>query len=156
MENLMLQYHTLSNGMEVALPIRYFDSRWLAATFLTDLERAAQVLEGTGLQAVPQEDGKAVVLYMCSEYRQVDIGPYNEVAVTVLAVAPQDPAPAFYVTDLPVTTEAALRAGQELWGYNKFVTDIEIKGEGKQFSAITHDPQNRVISSLEGTRGVSV
>ncbi len=126
-------------------------SDWISN--LTELERAAQVLKGTGLQAVPQEDGKAVVLW---EYRQVDISPYNKVAVTVLAVAPLDPAPAIYVADLPVTTEAANRAGQELWGYNKFVTNIEIKGDGKQFSAIVHDPQNVLISSLEGTRGVSV
>src|SRR2546426_6596054 len=117
---------------------------------------AAQVLKGTGLQAVPQEDGKAVVLYLCWGYRQTDIGPYNEVAVTVLSVAPQDPAPAIYVADLPVTTEAANRAGQELWGYNKFVTNIEIKGDGKQFSTIVHDPHGGLISSLEGTRGVSV
>ncbi|HET8851824.1 MAG TPA: acetoacetate decarboxylase family protein [Ktedonobacteraceae bacterium] len=154
--NLMIQYHTLSDGTKVVLPIRYIDNRCLWATFLTDLDRAAQVLKGTGLQAVPQEDGKAVVLYLCWEYRKTDIGPYNEVAVTVLAVAPQDPAPAIYVADLPVTTEAANRAGQELWGYNKFVTNIEIKGDGKQFSAIVHDPQNGLISSLEGTRGVSV
>jgi len=152
----MIQYRTLSDGTQVALPIRYIDNRCLTATFLTDLERAAHVLEGTGLQAVPQEDGKAVVLYLCWEYRQTDIGPYNEVALTILAVAPQDPAPAIYVADLPVTTEAANRAGQELWGYNKFVTDIQIKGEGKHFSAIVRDPQNELISSLEGTRGVSV
>src|SRR5437764_7548826 len=151
----MIQYRTLSDGTEVALPIRYIDNRCLAATFLTDLERAAHVLEGTGLQAVPQEDGKAVVLYLCWEYRQTDLGPYNEIALTVLAVAPQDPAPAIYVADLPVTTEAANRAGQELWGYNKFVTDIEIKGEGKQFSAVVRDPQTWLISSREGTRGVS-
>jgi len=152
----MIQYRTLSDGTQVALPIRYIDNRCLTATFLTDLERAAHVLKGTGLQAVPQEDGKAVVLYLCWEYRQTDIGPYNEVALTILAVAPQDPAPAIYVADLPVTTEAANRAGQELWGYNKFVTDIQIKGEGKHFSAIVRDPQNKLISSLEGTRGVSV
>ena len=154
--HLMIQYHTLSDGTKVALPIRYIDNRCLAATFLTDLDRAAEVLKGTGLQAVPQEDGKAVVLYLCWEYRQTDIGPYNEVALTILSVAPQDPAPAIYVADLPVTTEAANRAGQELWGYNKFVTNIEVKGEGKHFSAIVHDQQNGLISSLEGTRGVSV
>src|SRR2546426_11459262 len=120
MENLMLQHRTLSNGTEVELPIRYVNSRWLAATFLTDLERAAQVLEGTGLQAVPQEDGKAMILYVNWQYRQTSIGPYNEAAVTVLAVAPHDPVPALYIADLPVTTEAALNAGKEIWGYNKF------------------------------------
>jgi hypothetical protein len=156
MENSSIQYRTLSDGTKVALPIRYIDNRCLAATFLTDLERAARILEGTGLQAVPQEDGKAVVVYLSWEYRQTDIGPYNEVGLTILALAPQDPAPAIYVADLPVTTEAANRAGQELWGYNKFVTDIEITGEGKQFSSIVRDPQNGLISSLQGTRGVSI
>ena len=59
---------------------------------------------------------------------RTDIGPYNEVAPTVLSVAPQDPVPAIYVADLPVTTEVANRAGQEHWGYNKFVTEIENQG----------------------------
>src|SRR5260370_2552508 len=152
----IIQYPPLRDGTKVTLPIRYIDNRCLAATFLTDVERAGDVVGGNGREAVAQEDGKAVVLYLCWEYRQTDIGPYNEVAVTVLAVAPQDPAPAIYVADLPVTTEVANRAGQELWGYNKFVTGIAIKGEGKQFSAIIHDPQNGLISSLEGARGVSV
>jgi hypothetical protein len=156
MENSPIQFRTLSDGAKVALPIRYVDNRCLAATFLTDLDRAARILEGTGLQAVPQEDGKAVVLFLCWEYRQTDIGPYNEVAVTVLAVAPHDPIPAIYVADLPVTTEVANRAGQELWGYNKFVTDIEINGDGKHFSTVVHDPHKGLIATLEGTRGASV
>ena len=152
----VIEQRTLSDGTEVALPIRYIDDRCLAATFLTDLERASKVLEGTGLQPVPQEDGKAVVVYMTWEYRQTDIGPYNEVGLTILSVANGDPAPAIYVADLPVTTEAANRAGQEIWGYNKFVTEIEVKGEGKQFSSIVHDPQSGLIASLAGTRGGSV
>jgi hypothetical protein len=156
MSNSQIQQRILSDGTKVALPIRYVDNRCLAATFLTDLERAARILEGTGLVAVPQEDGKAVVVFLCWEYRQTDIGPYNEVALTVLSVAPLDPVPAIYVADLPVTTEVANRAGQEIWGYNKFVTEIEIKGDGKRFSAIVHDPQKGLISTLEGTRGASV
>ena len=39
MQHLMLQHRTLSNGTEVELPIRYVNSRWLAATFLADLDR---------------------------------------------------------------------------------------------------------------------
>lgn len=152
----VIDTRTLSDGTEVALPIRYIDDRCLAATFLTDLGGASEVLEGTGLQPVPQEDGKAVVLYMTWEYRHTDIGPYNEVGLTILSVAKQDPAPAIYVADLPVTTEVANRAGQEIWGYNKFVTQIEVKGEGKRFASIVHDPQSGLIASLEGTRGGSV
>jgi hypothetical protein len=40
-----------------------------------------------------------VVLY-CIEYRITDIGPYNEVGLTVLAAAPGDSIPANYVVNV--------------------------------------------------------
>jgi hypothetical protein len=138
------------------LPIRYFDVQCLVATFLTDMDRAAALLNGSGLQAVAQEDGRAVVLVYCIEYRISDIGPYNEVGLTVVAQAPGDPMPGIYVVNLPVTTAAANRAGREIWGYNKFVAAIDIKRDGKTFSTTLRDLENATICVLEGTRGASV
>src|SRR5262245_55244107 len=86
--DLMLQRRILSDGTVCPLPIRYFDVQCLVAAFPTELDRAAQLLNGTGLQAVAQEDGKAVVVVYCIEYRTTDIGPYNEVGLTVVAQAP--------------------------------------------------------------------
>ena len=154
--DLKLQRRVLSDGTECPLPIRYFDVQCLVATFLTDLERAAELLKGAGLQAVPQEDGKAVVVLYCIEYRITDIGPYNEVGLTVLAAAPGDPIPANYVVNLPVTTAVASRAGREIWGYNKFVAAIDVKSDGKNFSTILRDTDAEMIGSLEGRRGASV
>lgn len=154
--HLPLQRCVLSNGTECALPIRYFDYQCLLATFLTDLDRAGELLEGTGLQAVSQEDGKAVVVLGCFEYRNTDLGPYNEVALTLLATAPGDPVPANYVTDLPVTTALANQSGREIWGFNKFVTSIDVNRNGKKFSTTIRDRENVVIGSLEGVRGASV
>ena len=151
-----LQRRVLSDGTECPLPIRYFDVQCLVATFLTDLDRAAELLKGTGLQAVPQEDGKAVVVLYCIEYRKTDIGPYNEVGLTVLAKAPGDPIPANYVVNLPVTTAVANRAGREIWGYNKFVAAIDVNSDGKKFSTILRDTDNEIIGALEGRRGASV
>lgn len=153
---LPLQRRVLSDGTECALPIRYFDNQCLIATFLTDLDRAAALLEGTCLQAVAQEDGKAVVAFGCFEYRKTDIGPYNEVGLAIPAVASDDPTPALYVANLPVNTATANRAGRELWGYNKFVAAIEIEGNGKSFSMTIRDPENATIATLEGRRGASV
>src|SRR2546421_450456 len=116
----------LSDGTEVALPIRFFDAQCLLASFVTDPERAAELLKGTGLQVALQEDGKAMTLLACFEYRRTDIGPYNEVCLGVSAVAPGDRAPALYVANLPVTTTLASRAGREIWGYNKFVAPIDV------------------------------
>jgi len=153
---LPLQRRVLSDGTECSLPIRYFDSQCLIATFLTEMDRARHALEGTGLQAVPQEDGKALVVLACWEYRDTDIGPYNEVALTIVSAAPGDPVPAIYVVDLPVTTDVANRAGRELWGYNKFVATIDIRRDGKTFSTTVHDPRKVPICTLEGTRSASV
>jgi hypothetical protein len=153
---LPLQRYVLSDGTQCPLPIRYFDVQCLAATFLTDLDRAAELLKGTGLKAVSQEDGKAVVTVHCIEYRITDIGPYNEVSLTILAEAPGDAIPANYVVHLPVTTAVAQRAGQEIWGYNKFVAVIDVKSDGKKFSTILCDTENAVVGALEGGRGASI
>jgi Acetoacetate decarboxylase (ADC) len=154
--DLTLQRRVLSDGTECPLPIRYFDVQCLVATFLTELDHAAELLKGTGLQAVPQEDGKAVVVLYCIEYRKTDLGPYNEVGLTVLTAAPGDAIPANYVLNLPVTSVVANRAGREIWGYNKFVAPIDVNSDGKKFSTILRDPENEMIGTLEGRRGPSV
>ena len=153
--DLQLQRRLLSNGVECCLPIRYFDVQCLVATFLAAPDRASELLEGAGLQPVLQEDGRAVVDLYCIEYRKTDIGPYNEVGLTLRAKAPGDPIAANYVVDLPVTTTAADRAGREIWGYNKFVADIGISSEGKTFSTILRDSDHEIIGALEGERSVS-
>ena len=154
--HLELQRRILSDGSECLLPIRYFDVQCLIATYLTEPERAAQLLVGSGLQPVLQEDGKAVVQLFCIEYRKTDIGPYNEVGLTVVAQAPNDPIPANFVVDLPVTTAAANRAGREIWGYNKFVASIQVEKRGAAFSTVLRDAQGGLIGTFEGSRGPSV
>ena len=91
----------------------------------------------------------------CIEYRKTDIGPYNEVGLTIRAKAPGDPIAANYVVDLPVTTAVANRAGREIWGYNKFVAAIDVNSEGKTFSTVLRDSDHEIIGALEGERSVS-
>ena len=153
--DLQLQRRVLSNGAECFLPIRYFDVQCLVATFLAAPDRASELLIGTGLQPVLQEDGRAVVDLYCIAYRKTDIGPYNEVGLTIRAQAPGDPIAANYVVDLPVTTAVANWAGREIWGYNKFVAVIDINSEGKTFSTVLRDSDHEIIGALEGERGVS-
>ena len=154
--HLTLQRRILSDGAECFLPIRYFDVQCLVATFLAPPDKASELLVGAGLQPVLQEDGRAVVDLYCIEYRKTDIGPYNEVGLTVRAAAPGDPTPANYVVYLPVTTAAACRAGREIWGYNKFVAAIDVKSEGRAFSTVLRDEGHELICGIEGRRDASV
>ena len=128
----------------------------LSRPFSSRQNRASELLGGAGLQAVLQEDGKAIVELFCIEYRETDIGPYNEVGLTVRARASSDSIAANYVVHLPVTTAVANRAGREIWGYNKFVAAIDLRSSGKTFSTVLRDSDGDVIGALEGVRGVSV
>ncbi len=153
---LPLQLRTLSDGSLCTLPIRYFDAQLLIATYLVDYGRVAALLKDTGVIAVPQVTGQALVAFGCFQYRKTDIGPYNEVGVAILATTPISPVPALYVVHLPVNTPEANRAGHEIWGYNKFVAGIDIAESGNAFAMTIRDPDGVTIARFDGTRSASL
>lgn len=153
---LPLQQRSLNDGSSCPLPIRYFDAQLLIATYLVDYARASALLKNTGVLAVPQGVGQALVAFGCFQYRRTDIGPYNEVGLAILATSPKSPVPALYVVHLPVDTASANRAGHEIWGYNKFVASIDIADSGNNFAMTIGDPDNATIARFNGTRSASV
>jgi hypothetical protein len=128
----------------------------LIATYLVDYSRASALLKNTGVIAIPQGIGQALAAFGCFQYRKTDIGPYNEVGLAILAMAPQSPVPALYVVHLPVNTALANRAGHEIWGYNKFVASIDIADSGNNFSMTISDPDNVMIARFNGARSASI
>ena len=56
----------------------------------------------------------------------------------------------WHIVNLPVTTEMANAAGQEIWGYPKFVTEIPFKLDKGNFISEVKDPQHGSIMRLEG------
>lgn len=120
-----------------AMPILYNDSSQVFLFYRVPLAAAAGLIPDPRLEPLPVF-GAAIAGLAAFEYRDTSAGPYNEVAVTVLArrrgTAPSwlrylfDPAgvgdAAFYVASLPVTTELARAAGADFWGFPKYVTTI--------------------------------
>ncbi|MDE3175033.1 MAG: acetoacetate decarboxylase family protein [Pseudomonadota bacterium] len=144
-----LQRCVLPGGARCSLPIRYFDARCLIATFATERARAREALQRFGLQPAG-DDAEAAVLFGCFEYRDTDLGPYNEVALSLPAVAPGDDEPALFVLQLPVTTAETDRIGRALWGYPKFVAGIDISGDSRAFSTHLRDGAGAAIAAFEG------
>jgi len=96
--------------------------------------------------------GKAVVQLVVFEYTDTSIGPYAEVALAVqVKVKGSDPPGlgsllmprmhesqgSFFLT-LPVTTEEANAAGRELWGFPKYVVEIDTEFTKKGVSVKQH------------------
>lgn len=120
------------------LPVRYTDGSALACIYRVDLAAARAVLPTDCFEPLPV-GGKALVQVMALEYRESSVGPYNELGILVLArrtgsvpstmrtlVAPASVVDAgWFVVNLPVTTGFTCASGRELWGFPKYVTQID-------------------------------
>jgi hypothetical protein len=98
------------------------------------------------------------------EYRDSSVGAYNEVGLGIQArrrcaspslvklgldMRAQDDQ-GIWVVNLPVTTEAAFRAGIDIWGYPKYVTPIETRFNDAGASARLGDELTLSVGPLRG------
>jgi len=98
----------------------------MMAFFPLPTRNVRALLPSPQLRPVEAVPGYAVLAFVAFEYRDTDIGPYNEVAVCVpvlynsplnlplvpLLLEKSYPGLGFYVHHLPVTTDIACRAGR--------------------------------------------
>ncbi len=152
---------------QVQLPIFYQDASNVIAFFTAGREAVTELLEGTGLEPALSLNGQVVMGVSMYEYRDTDVGPYNEVGVAVpvfraghgrpltglldLFRAQDQRELGFHILDLPVTTAIANAAGRELWGFPKFVTGIDFEWTGRDFRCRVLEPNSRTaILTMEG------
>lgn len=167
--------HTTSHTSQgqVDLPIHYFDVSNSIAFFLADKKAVLDLLHGTPFKPVLTFGTKALVGISFYQYRATSIGPYNEVGIAIPVVPRNSKKPfsslldlysniktrrtGFYVLDLPVSTAAADAAGRELWGFPKFVTQIDYFQAGRHMHMRVADPEGKGdIFSFSGCSNASV
>ncbi len=121
------------------LPILYRDGSVVGLMYRVAPELVAPLISEPDAFEPFTLMGKALVQLVVFEYRDTSIGPYQEVALAVevrrrgskvstwgaLFDAPSQPDYGSWFLNLPVTTASACAAGREIWGYPKYVTDIE-------------------------------
>ncbi len=142
------------------LPVFYYDNTALSL-IMTGATRAIKaLLPHPDMHPLELYPGRALVAFNAFEYRDSDIDPYGEFSISfpisfarrswpglgVLRRWRQDCFES-YVWQLPVTTEIARWGGVELYGYPKFVADIEF----------TRTPQKILCElGVDGTRILSL
>lgn len=159
----LLQIETDLEGHHFKVPILYRDASSLTAIFPARAKVAARLLPHPALAPTPLAPAVATVALTFFEYRDTDIGPYNEMAVSIPCVFGQHPVPFWtvatqmrrrtisaYVLQLPVTTEIARVGGVELYGYPKIVARVGYRSEGGHFEGDLHVDDRRVLG-LGGT-----
>jgi hypothetical protein len=106
------------------MPVVIRDAGLVMAVFGGPAGAARRALAGTGLDPVVV-GGRAFAVLLCVQYRDGDLGPYNEVG---LAVAVRGPGGGIgsYVLELPVTQEFTLEAGRDIWALPKWLARCDL------------------------------
>ena len=128
-----------ADGTSFELPILYSRDDAFLAFHTADRDRVKSLMPTDTLHPLRAPGGRALVGIVAFNYFDTTIGPYGEVGVFVPVVHGRRPVmpmlPALFesrypgfgnvVIHLPVTLQAARDAGRSVWGYPKFVSEME-------------------------------
>lgn len=122
----------LVEGQTVAMPVLVREAKQAAATFLVAHSAAQRVISQTGLVATRQPGGKAIASLALVDYLDNDLGTYKELALAFVVDDPTRPANATDKTvntlihRLPVSEAFTCAAGRGIWGFPKWIADLEV------------------------------
>lgn len=127
---------------QLHVPLFFPEIRLMSAAILAPIARIKAILPSERMNPYRVTPWHSMLSITAYQYRQTDLGPYNEVAIAVpVTLDRQTPlftgtlrkmpeAMMIYMHHLPVTTEIAREVGVEFAGYPKFVAEIEFTEEG--------------------------
>ena len=132
-------------GRTVTIPVEVRDAVAIVATFVVSAAAVRRLLPTPRLVVPELLPGRALCALAAVEYRDNDLGCYNELAVNFFVqVDGAHPTPLFgllrgfhrreigaYIHRLPVTTSFSRDAGRDIWGFPKTVEEITFRDQGR-------------------------
>ena len=156
MASIETAYEIQGRTLTFPIVVRAADS-W-AAQFLVPAQAAQAIVDPTGLEVATPLPGRAVLNIAFVDYRDTDLDSYHELAIaflvrrddTIGGASTRDRMREFargaigvYIHQLPVTQTFTLEAGQQIWGYPKFLADVAITRDDKRVTcSLTHDGEH--------------
>lgn len=147
---------------EFHIPIFYYDSSAITAIYSASTKLVRQYLPDPRMYPLEISRGRCSVALSACEYRNTDIGAYNEFSIAFLISFDKKPLPALslmrqtykknfdmYIRHMPVTTEIARMGGVELAGFPKILANIDISRD-RNLNRCTVNEKKKHILSLEG------
>ncbi len=160
------QYPLMIREFESKTPLFFQDISMMLGIFLADKKAALKHLPSSEFKLISPFPGKALVGINCFQYKSTDIGPYNEVSISV-AVERKKWRPGFVsvmastlsqnfhanILQLPVTTEVALYGGLDFFNYPKFMSSIDFtETDGQQICHVKDVATNELIFKFSGNK----
>jgi hypothetical protein len=157
---------TTWDGIDAAVPLFYYDTLQVSAVLATPLDRIRAVLPTERLHPLRMTPRLGITIISAFEYRDTDIGPYNEVLVGFPVSLDKRAAiglglrrfmsegGATWIWHLPVTTQVALDLGVSVAGYPKFLADIEVASDGGIATCRLAESGRTILSLQVGHRRI--
>lgn len=138
-------------GRTITMPVVVRDASSGSATFLVPSRAARRWLPGPELDVVELLPGRALLSIACIDYRDNDLGDYNEVSLALFVRRRGRSAGvpyigtmadllrgrvATYIHRLPVNQEFTCEAGRTIWGFPKVVDDIKMEYGERRMSCV--------------------
>jgi Acetoacetate decarboxylase (ADC) len=124
----------------VDLPVMYYRDDSFMGIFGAALDPVRALLPSQDLYPVTLPNGRATVGVIAFNYFETSIGPYGEIGIVVpctygraapplvpLGLEARYPGWGAFVAHLPVTSLVARDGGRVIFGYTKFVADMEFE-----------------------------
>ncbi len=122
-------------------PLFFQDINLMGCVFTADLKAIRKFLPSKHYYPLSFFPGRGLVAIHCMEYKKSDIGPYNEVSLSIAIQYGKKPSfiplPLLqstltsnyhgYIQELPVTTEVALYGGVDYFNFPKYLADIRFR-----------------------------
>ncbi len=128
-------------GREVGFPVIVREASSGAATFVVSAEAARRLLPGPGIEIAEVLPGRALCSIAIIDYKDNDLGNYNEVSIAFFVRERGAPAGipylgawrdmsrgslGTYIHRLPVDQSFTREAGEAIWGFPKTVQQIDL------------------------------
>ncbi len=115
-------------GRKVGMPVEVRDASSGNAMFMVESAGVEKLLPGDSFEPVEAAAGMTQVLLGIIDYRDNDLGDYNEAAI-IFFVKPRGGSPeqaGTFIYRLPVNQDFTCEAGFRIWGFPKTVEEIEL------------------------------
>ncbi len=155
------------HGYAGKAPMFFREVRMMGGVFTCNLAAAKALMPTSSHHPHRIWNGRGVAAIHCFEYLDTDIGPYNEVSLSIaivhgtrgglswaaLARAEAKGRYQAFVADLPVTTDAAVHGGIDILGFPKWLARIEFtEDEARRVCTVRDAESGAVILSVAGDR----
>jgi hypothetical protein len=148
------------SGGTCEVPLLYRDVFAVAGVFAAPTLKLKELLPTSKLVPAEMYPGKGLLGFMAADYRDSTIGPYKEFLIMVpvryrprfnppfLPVLRMAASLSFevFIWQLPLTSELGLRAGIDIWGFPKFLEDIEFREDGGKVTCSLYEGGKEILS----------